>query len=167
MQMDVDVCVGEPRAPVHAVDANDAGDLQRQLNALLTLTPLQLRAQWHRDYRHRAPPSISTQKLARAIAFRLQAAHYGIKDTVEPGRGLSRISALTDGLGGPTVLRRLWEGEDHEVIKEGDTYLYAGKTYASLSAVARAITGTRWNGWAFFGLKNPAAKTKGGVDAGE
>lgn len=164
--MDADVCVGEPTAPLHAVGVDDAGDLQRQLDALLTLTPQQLRAQWHRDYRHRAPPSISTQKLARAIAFRLQAAHHGIKDTVEPGRGFSRISALTDGLGGPTVLRRLWEGQDHEVIKEGDAYLYAGKTYASLSAVARAITGTRWNGWAFFGLKNPAAKTKGDAYAG-
>lgn len=164
--MDAEVCVGEPTAPLHAVGVDDAGGLQRQLDALLTLTPQQLRAQWHRDYRHRAPPSISTQKLARAIAFRLQAAHHGIKDTVEPGRGLTRISALTDGLGGPTVLRRLWEGQDHEVIKEGDAYLYAGKTYASLSAVARAITGTRWNGWAFFGLKNPAAKTKGDARVG-
>lgn len=135
-------------------------DLQSQLDALLTLTPEQLRARWHKDFRHRASSSVSTQKLARAIAFRLQAAHFGVEDTIVPGRGLSRISALTNGLGAPTVLRRFWDGQDHEVIKEGESYLYAGKTYASLSAVARAITGTRWNGWAFFGLKNPTVVTR-------
>ncbi len=165
MIMDNDILPNNrPQPAVAAPDAIPAA-LQSQLDALLTLTPNQLRARWHKDFRHRASSSISTQKLARAIAFRLQAAHFGVRDTIEPGRGLSRISALTDGLGGPTVLRRLWGGQDHEVIKEGDAYLYAGETYASLSAVARAITGTRWNGWAFFGLKNPAAKTKGGADA--
>lgn len=148
---------GTPAGPL-------SGDLQAQLDELLLLSPDQLRDRWHKIYAHRASRAISTQKLARAIAFRLQAAHYGVEDSIRPSRGLSRISALTDGLGAPTVLRRYWDGQDHEVVKQGDAYLYAGQTYRSLSAVARAITGTRWNGWVFFGLKRPGDGAKGALD---
>jgi len=131
--------------------------LERQLEELLWLTPLQLRGRWHALFAHRAPTSISAQKIARAIAFRLQANHYGVEDTLIPARRVSQVSALTDGVGAPIMLRRFWKGQDHEVMREGDAFLYRGKTYRSISAVARAITGTRWNGWSFFGLKSPAA----------
>ena len=53
-----------------------------------------------------------------------------------------------------TRLIREWHGVEHCVTVLQDGYEYAGRPYKSLSAVARAIAGTRWNGWVFFGLKN-------------
>lgn len=53
-----------------------------------------------------------------------------------------------------TRLKRVWKGVEHEVIAVGDgTFEFNGKKYKSLSAVAREITGTRWNGKLFFGVK--------------
>jgi hypothetical protein len=53
-----------------------------------------------------------------------------------------------------TRLIREWQGVEHHVTVLQDGYEYAGRPYKSLSAIARGITGTRWNGWIFFGLKN-------------
>jgi hypothetical protein len=53
-----------------------------------------------------------------------------------------------------TRLIREWHGVEHCVTVLQDGYEYAGRPYKSLSGVARAIAGTRWNGWVFFGLKN-------------
>lgn len=67
-----------------------------------------------------------------------------------------------------TRLLRAWQGQTYEVIAESSgEFLYGGKTYRSLSAIARAITGTRWSGPVFFGIatKNQAQKTVGGCDA--
>lgn len=67
-----------------------------------------------------------------------------------------------------TRLLREWQGQTHEVIAESSgQFLYGGRTYRSLSAIARAITGTRWSGPVFFGIatKNQAQKTAGGKDA--
>ena len=56
-----------------------------------------------------------------------------------------------------TRLLREWQGQTHEVIAESTgQFLYRGKTYCSLSAIARAITGTRWSGPTFFGIATPA-----------
>jgi hypothetical protein len=53
-----------------------------------------------------------------------------------------------------TWLVREWQGVEHCVTARDDGYEYQGRPYKSLSSIARAITGTRWNGWVFFGLKN-------------
>ena len=53
-----------------------------------------------------------------------------------------------------TRLVREWQGMVQTVTVTADGYEWQGRPYQSLSAVARAITGTRWNGWTFFGLKN-------------
>ncbi len=53
-----------------------------------------------------------------------------------------------------TRLIREWQGVEHCVTVRADDFEYEGRPYKSLSSVARAITGTRWNGWVFFGLKN-------------
>jgi hypothetical protein len=57
-----------------------------------------------------------------------------------------------------TRLVREWQGIEHCVTVRDDGYEYQGRPFASLSAVARLITGTRWNGWIFFGLKNQRAQ---------
>ena len=53
-----------------------------------------------------------------------------------------------------TRLIREWQGVEHCVTVRDEGYEFEGRPYKSLSAVARAITGTRWNGWVFFGLKS-------------
>ena len=130
--------------------------LDAELNELVELGPEALRARWFKLFGHTAPRSLPSQKLARAIAYRLQAAFYGVEDTLVPAHGVYRFSCLSEGVGAPVLLRRFWDGQDHEVTRDGKAFLYKGQRYGSLSAVARAITGTRWNGWTFFGLKSPA-----------
>ena len=92
----------------------------------------------------------------------------------DPGAGLRRpqardpakLNALADALDPKaarqrvvdrpvvgTQLIREWRGVEHRVTVLADGFEWEGRRYKSLSAVARAITGTQWNGWAFFGLK--------------
>jgi hypothetical protein len=58
-----------------------------------------------------------------------------------------------------TRLLREWQGVEQVVTVTKDGFEWQGRPYKSLSAIARAITGTRWNGWTFFGLKNHRART--------
>jgi hypothetical protein len=51
-----------------------------------------------------------------------------------------------------------WQGMEHSVTVRDEEFEYQGRPYKSLSAIARLITGTRWNGWIFFGLKNQRAR---------
>ena len=59
------------------------------------------------------------------------------------------LAALRDG----TKIVREWHGQEYEVTVRGEKYEFQGKLYRSLSGVARAITGTNWNGNEFFGIK--------------
>ena len=53
---------------------------------------------------------------------------------------------------------RDWQGTEHRVtVRDDGAFEYQGQPFKSLSAIARAITGTRWNGWVFFGMKNQRA----------
>ena len=56
-----------------------------------------------------------------------------------------------------TRLLREYQGTEHVVTVTRDSFEYQGRPYQSLSAIARAITGTRWNGWMFFGLRKAGA----------
>ena len=58
-----------------------------------------------------------------------------------------------------TRLIHEWQGIEHCATVLADGYEYQGRPYKSLSAVPRAITGTRWNGWVFFGLKSPGSRS--------
>ena len=60
-----------------------------------------------------------------------------------------RISVLKPG----TRLVRVYNGKKHSVVVQADSFEYEGQTYSSLSKIANDITGSRWNGWLFFGLK--------------
>ena len=113
-----------------------------------------LRKHWRS--RFGPPPSIrSVELLAMMLAWRIQAEHEGGMET-DARRSLRRptaspgLTALTPG----TLLTREWKGVRHKVTVEGDGRLRWGETtYGSLSEVARAITGSRWNGPRFFGLR--------------
>ena len=115
-----------------------------------------LRAVWRGRYG--APPALrSPELLAHMLAWRIQAEKEGGLDA-DTRRALRRPvplrSANTPTPSPGTRLVREWQGIPHEVavLVEGG-FLYCGERYRSLSQVARAITGSRWNGPRFFGLR--------------
>jgi hypothetical protein len=136
-----------------------------QLNALKSAPIDALRAKW-RELFEREPPLYNRRFLESRLAYRIQELAYGgLKpETVE------RLEALADELVGKkggkrrwsvasrpiagTRLIREWKGVEHCVTVRDDDFDYQGQPYKSLSAIARAITGTRWNGLVFFGLKS-------------
>ena len=113
-----------------------------------------LRDAWPR--RFGVPPRTrSADLLRRMLAWKLQEEAYGGLDA-ETVRLLAKKTTVERGpqLGAGARLVREWKGERHEVeVVDEETVLYRGATYASLSEAARAITGTRWNGPRFFGLR--------------
>ena len=136
-----------------------------RLAALKTTPTPDLKKQW-RDLFETEPPPYNRRFLESRLAYRIQELAYGgLKpETIE------RLEALGEQLdGGNVVLRRIradakpisgtrlireWQSVEHCVTVRDHDYEYQGRPYKSLSAVARAITGTRWNGWVFFGLKS-------------
>jgi hypothetical protein len=59
-----------------------------------------------------------------------------------------------------TVLQRQYQGATLRVMVAEDGFIYNERTFRSLSAVAQHVTGTRWNGFSFFGLDHPTEKTR-------
>jgi hypothetical protein len=136
-----------------------------QLAALKTTPTPALKEQW-RTLFGEEPPPYNRRFLESRLAYRVQELAYG---GLKP-ETIARLEALGEQLDGGKVevrrkrvddrpiagtrLIREWQGVEHCATVTQDGYAYAGRPYKSLSAVARAITGTRWNGWVFFGLKN-------------
>lgn len=116
-----------------------------------------LRTVWHERFRTR-PRLRSPELLRLLLAWRLQAEAWGGLDA-ETRRRLrlrGRVQAEGLELGVGARLRRDWRGKAVEVVVEEDGFSWEGRSYASLSAAATAIAGTRWNGPKFFGLRRPA-----------
>lgn len=130
-----------------------AAELEAELFKLGQMKLTELRTYW--SARWGFPPRLRSVTLLRhLIAWRLQVAVYG---GLDPGtkallrrNGPFRRPAPPSG----SVLTREHRGVLHRVEVTDDGFEYAGATYGNLSAVAKAITGTHWNGPAFFGLRN-------------
>jgi hypothetical protein len=132
-----------------------------QIAALKTRSTSELRGMW-RELFDREPPVLGRRYLEDRIAYQLQALQFGgLSD-----RARRKLDALADQLdpkaprrrdrGRPiagTQLRRQWKNVEHIVTVREHDFEYNGRPYKSLSAVAREIAGTRWNGWLFFGLR--------------
>jgi hypothetical protein len=126
----------------------------------------ELRARWHTVFGRRPPSSLPRHLLFRVLAYRVQASALGDLDrhcqrlldraalsggNRKPEGRLKRVMAtLQQG----TILSREWNGRIERVAVLADGFAWNGKTYPSLSKVAFAITGTRWNGPRFFGLRD-------------
>ena len=127
--------------------------------ALATMSPAQLREKWQRLAR--APvPKISPSLLKLALAYELQAQAFGGLSRTTQQRLAQLASAKTrTSLAQPGMrLVREWNGKVHVVIiGESGTILWNDREWRSLSEVAREITGSRWSGPAFFGLKQKVA----------
>ena len=128
--------------------------VRRQLLALAGMSRPQLCDKW-RDLYGSEPPNSSREFLRRRLTYPVQEIVYGGLDpapkaVLTPDTAPERRthSALRDG----TKIVRERHGE-YEVTVRGEKYEFQGKLYRSLSGVARAITGTNWNGNEFFGIK--------------
>ena len=137
-----------------------------RIAALKTTPTPDLRAMW-RDLFDSEPPRYNRRFLESRLAYRIQELQYG---GLKP-ETVARLEALGEDLDGIEVRRkraddrpisgtrlvREWKGVEHTVTVLDDGYDYQGRPYKSLSAIARAIAGTRWNGWVFFGVRRSGA----------
>lgn len=139
-----------------------------QLDHLITLDAVELRTLWPDHFGVPPPPRMRRDMLTRIIAHEVQARAYG-GISKSATKALDRVAAVEFGelddkrprsterrLAPGARLVREWRGTTHEVCVMEKGFAWSGRTYRSLSAVAHAITGTRWNGPAFFGLRSKA-----------
>src|SRR5574341_1007539 len=142
-------------------------DVAEQLKTLTRRGTADLKRLWIE--RFGSPPRFRAQKnlLVLILAYRLQEKAYGGLGPVTR----KRLRALEEAIGNGGIKRsraappvkpgtrliREWRGQTHVVSVLDQGAEYRGKRYGSLSEIARAITGTRWSGPAFFGLKSASA----------
>ena len=159
---------GEPSPPAIIVSAIPKQDVPARLAALPQANIRDLKEQW-RSLFGTEPPPYNRRFLERRLGYRIQELAYG---GLKP-ETIARLEALGEQIdGGNITLRRIrqdqrpiagtrllreYQGVEHVVTVTRDGFEYQGRPYQSLSAIARAITGTRWNGWMFFGLRKAGA----------
>lgn len=150
------------------------GRIAAEIKKLEELSTAQLKQYWHRKWPVQLPKQVSRELLVLSLGWEVQAGEFGGLP-----RGLQRqIDALAGDLkrsgkidsSAPirikpgTRLVREWQGERHEVTVLGKRFTYKNKQFDSLSEIAREITGTRWSGPVFFGLKK-VSRPRASVDA--
>lgn len=151
-----------PKAtPIPAIPKQD---VLGRLAALADASMGDLKDQWRALF-GAEPPPYSRKFLESRLGYRIQELAYG---GLKP-ETVKRLEALGQQIDGKNItLRRIrqeqrpiagtrllreWQGVEHVVTVTRDGFEWQGRPYQSLSAIARAITGTRWNGWVFFGLR--------------
>lgn len=135
-----------------------------QIASLPDMSMEEIRALWRRLF-HKDAPTYVRAFLERRIAYKLQEIEFRKVDRNLLERNQRRIQALIEK-GSPirrdqdyrpvagTVLTREFRGVEYQVVVTADgDYAFEGRRYTSLSRIAREITGTRWSGPVFFGLK--------------
>jgi hypothetical protein len=149
--------------------ASTKTSVEDEIAHLRGLDPRGLRARWQSVFQRSAPSHLTRHLLFAAIAYRIQADRFGDLDHAtrqvldrtaakEAGPGMSarlasfdqKRTELTPG----TVLVREWDRRSQRVMVMADGFAWNGQSYDSLSKVALAITGTKWNGPRFFGLRD-------------
>ncbi len=143
--------------------------LKRQIDALQHKNMLEVREKFQELHGFDCG-NTTVRNLRKRIAYRLQELYYGgvgetdlnILGDIADKDPLSNLKAaaarkITKLRG--TKYYRVWKGKKYEVtVADGGQFVYEGEIYKSLSAVARKITGTRWNGKVFFGVKDYGKK---------
>ena len=120
-----------------------------------------LKAEWQKCFKLPSPAKSSREFLYKNVSWQKQAKEHGINlkrfyrtmeaalSQYELGKKVKPEIAVKSG----TKFIRQWQGKTHEVEAADSAFIYNGENYKSLSAIARKITGTQWNGKLFFGVK--------------
>lgn len=148
----------------------DQKAIEEEVAALGDLDLHALRKRWHQLFGNPPPKSLRRAFLVKSCAYQIQVNAYGGL-SASTKRRLREIAAAartgsTDGvLAAPrikpgTQLIRSWRDKTHIVTVLDDGFEWNGARHRSLSAVAKAITGTNWNGYSFFGLKRAPVANK-------
>jgi hypothetical protein len=149
------------------LDPGKAAALEQEIARWRDLDLAGLQARWKVLTGRKAPAHLPKHLLLRTLAYRIQADAFGDLDQATI-RLLERLAAGGRQANTPvplpasrtlkpgTLLRREWQGTLHQVEVAQNGFSWGGAIYQSLSEVARAITGTRWNGPRFFGLREGA-----------
>lgn len=137
--------------------------LAKQIAQLPTLNRAQLLPIWAENFKTPPPPKLRKELMVPILAYRMQEREFGglshcararlkeIAASLSTRKSIQPENDLAPETG--TKLIRSWRGEIHEVLATGSGYVYRGQTYSSLSKIAREITGTRWSGPLFFGVR--------------
>jgi hypothetical protein len=148
----------------------DKKNLDIEIACLRDLDIRGLGARWQNVFGRRPPSHLPRHLMFRVLAYRLQADRLGDLDVEsqrlldgagpaeDGGKRAMELNRLTADLSPGTMLAREWNGRMHRVAVLADSFAWNGKTYLSLSKIAFAITGTRWNGPRFFGLRDKSSK---------
>lgn len=151
-------------APAPTIPKIPPADVLGRLAALETTPTPALKEMWRQLF-GKEPQIFNRPYLQSRLSYRIQELAYGgLKPETR-----ARLEALGEQLdGGNVVLRRIrvdgrplpgtrlvreYDGVQHVVTVRTDDFEFEGRPYRSLSAIARHITGTRWNGWVFFGMR--------------
>jgi hypothetical protein len=140
--------------------------VEAELDRLPTTPIADLRKRYRELFRTEIPKAFGPDLLRRSIAHRIQERAYGglpastrrlldqlVKAALaKPNGRLELPRRIKPG----SELVRTWKGQTHRVTVMADGYSYDGEKYASLSEIATEITGTKWNGPRFFGLRTKA-----------
>src|SRR6267142_971353 len=148
----------------------DDAALETEIGRLPALSLPELRNRWKALFGHPAPKSLRRNFLARAVAYQMQVEVYGglsaatkrwLREIVDAVQNDDANAALGSSRIKPgTQMIRQWQNTIHTVTALAEGFEWNGCTYKSLSAVANAITGTNWNGFAFFGVKRAPSSNK-------
>jgi hypothetical protein len=135
--------------------ATDPAAIEAEIARIRSLALDALRRHWRVMFGRTPPAGLSKDLLGRMLAYRLQERAFGGLDR----ESLGFLDSLARHGGSPrrqlkpgTVLLRDYQGQRHTVTVAPDGFDWQGTTYPSLSAIARAITGTAWSGPRFFAL---------------
>jgi hypothetical protein len=151
-----------------AAGVSEAERVADEVRALEVMNIDALRLEWRRRFQETPPAMRAADLLRRCLADRLQTQALGGDPDLERrlaalvrahGRGQSPTAARPRLRPG-TVLAREHEGRTHRVEVGERSFSYDGKTWKSLSQIARAITGVRWNGPRFFGLREMGGEAR-------
>jgi hypothetical protein len=142
-----------------------SAEVVARLTALKTTPTPKLKEQWRQLF-EKEPPPFNRQYIESRLAYRIQELAYGglkpetvrrlekLGEELDGGKVSVRKRPANDRPVSGTRLIRGYQGVEHCVTVRDNDFEYQGRPYKSLSAIARSITGTQWNGLAFFGLKS-------------
>jgi hypothetical protein len=133
--------------------------IEAEIDRIRSLGVDELRSQWRATFRTAPPPAFTKDLIARFLCWHIQEQAFGgldpkiAKHLTSLARGDKSPANRPRRLKPGTLLVREYQGERHTVTVVANGFVWREATYASLSTIARAITGTNWNGPRFFGLR--------------